>query len=88
MSEYDQIEKCSCGSDNTQRCVARTNIDHSSCAQPYFEPAFGCVVKSKDHKRQIMKSRGLEEIGNTPVEDMVKRENDRMKEIEKRWDSV
>lgn len=33
-----------------------------------YNPAFGCVVKNKQHRNELAKQKGMEEIGNEPVE--------------------
>ena len=90
VADIDNIEECvSCQSRNTERRIALSNLEKSSLSQPYYEPALGCEIKSKSHKQQILKSRNLEEIGNTSPEQMYKDlEQPRIDKIEKSWDNL
>lgn len=90
LLEIDLDELCTeCDSTETKRLIALSAIEKSSAVQPYYEPALGCVINSKSHKQQILKERGLEELGNTSPESMYKDlEVPREKRIEKSWDDV
>ena len=90
VKDIDCIESCKkCGSNNTFRKIALSNIDKTSTAQPYYEPALGCVINSNGHKKRILKDRGLEEVGNTSTESLYRQlEVPKMKEIDKSWDKV
>lgn len=90
LGELDRVEACPhCVGNNTKRCIALFNLDKESCGQPYFEPALGMVVKSKGHKRRILKERKLEEVGTTSVETLYKdNELAREKRMAKAWDEL
>lgn len=90
LATIDDQETCvKCSSPNTKRNIAISAIEKSSAVQPYYEPALGCMINSKSHKKQILKSRGLEEVGNTSPESMYKHlEVPREKRIAKSWDDL
>lgn len=89
VSDIDQVEVCECGSENTYRTIALVSIDKTSAAQPYYEPALGCVIKSKQHKSRILKQRGLEEIGNTNPDTLYKdNELRKQKERDREWEAL
>ncbi len=90
MADIDAEEMCrDCASTNTKRTIALAAIEKSSAVQPYYEPALGCMINSKSHKKQILKDRGLEEVGNTSPESMYKHlEVPREKRIAKSWDDL
>lgn len=90
IASIDAEEICdACASPNTKRNIALSGIERSSAVQPYYEPALGCIINSKSQKKQILKDRGLEEVGNTSPESMYKQlEVPRQKRIEKSWDDL
>ncbi len=89
VADIDRVEACECGSTETTRLISLSAIDQSSCQQPYYEPALGCIVKSKGHKQRILKQRGLEEVGNTSPETLHKDYTERtQKRIAASWDDL
>lgn len=89
ISEIDEVEICPKCDEESVRLVALCAIEKSSAAQPYYEPALGCVIKSKSQKKHILREKGLEEIGNTSPESLYKQlEIPRQKKLEKSWDDV
>lgn len=66
---YDVVESaeplgaCACGGERRKRVHApRANVDAEQ--YPYFDVSLGLVLTSASHKRDVLKSRGLFEIGN------------------------
>lgn len=90
VADIDHVEPCKeCGSDDTQRLIAKVNLEKSSMAQPYYEPALGCIIKGKGHKAQVLKEKGLEEVGSTSPDTMYKNlELEREKRMAKEWDEL
>ncbi len=77
LSRYDTEETCTKCGGLAQRRIARCNFMGAKDWEPSYNPAFGCVVKSKAHQREILsryKDHGKEfiEIGNEPVENIHK----------------
>ncbi len=76
ISRIEDDEFCKCG-DLASRRISRANVIGGSHFDAAFNPAFGCVVKSKEHQREILreykdKGREFEEVGNEPVENLHK----------------
>lgn len=90
VTKFDRIEVCErCGNEDTERLISMVNLEHSSMQQPYYEPALGCVIKGKGHKNQILKQKGLEEVGTTSPDSMYKElEGQREKRMAKAWDDL
>ena len=62
VSMHTHIESCQCGSDMRQvYSLARPIVDNM---ESEYYPSLGAVVKSKRHRREIMKRQGLIEVGN------------------------
>lgn len=78
LGEINTEEICEkCGNVAT-RTIGRFSFAGASDWKPEFNPAFGCVVKSKRHQREILSRfshQGKEfiEIGNEPVEKLHKK---------------
>lgn len=54
-----------------------------------FNPAFGCVVKNKQHRAELAKQKGMEEVGNEPVANIHKHfDTERARKLEKSWEDV
>jgi len=92
IAEIDNPENCaSCKSADTKRTIARTfhfyGADDWNKAE--YSPAFGQIVKSNRHKKELMRKYGVEEIGN---EDPNKLHASSEKQIEekgaRRWNEV
>ena len=62
-------ESCPKCSGETKYVYTVPQINTQQC-QEYaeFNPALGCVVNNRAHKKEITKQMGLIEIGNEPVE--------------------
>jgi len=77
ISEIDNVEKCpNCDNIVTKenRKIAATQFFYGAKVEhDEWCPGLGCVVKNSAHRRQIAKSRGLEEVGTEPVEKLINR---------------
>lgn len=89
IAERDEPQACpTCGQVGLRQLTV-PNIDKTAAggwnAQSY-NPGLGCWTKDQKHARQIAKSRGLEEVGTEPVENLQKAAERRQAEIrEARW---
>lgn len=92
ISDIERLESCeSCGMilDGSHRLISRVYFSGEKPHEAYFCPGLGTVVKSKEHRRQLAKQKGLEELGNEPVENLEKIfEGDRQRRAQARWDSL
>lgn len=87
VSEYDKEEKCVCGS-IAKRSFApqRIHLYGTAVVEQEYNPGLGCIVKNKAHKKEILKAKGLEEIGNEKPETIHKHyEKVREEKREKAW---
>lgn len=46
-----------------------------------YNPAFGQVVKSKRHREELAKQRGMIEVGSERVDSLIKHQDDHVKRI-------
>lgn len=72
LSAIDDPELCSCGM-LAERGIGKCSLIAVNEWVPSYNPAFGRVVKSKSHQREILKEyehkgKTFEEIGNEPVD--------------------
>lgn len=80
-----QCEECS----GTMRVKLSANIDRFSERFPYFDRGLGCWLKSKSHRRQVMKEKGLECIdGNVDFEAQADKQRYRDEEHTKAWEEL
>jgi putative FmdB family regulatory protein len=93
ISRFDDNEFCEKCEGVATRQIGRVNFNGASdWNQPStYNHAFGCVVKSKQHQREILSrykdhGRELIEVGTEPPEKIHKYfENQRAEASEKRW---
>ncbi len=91
MGNLDDSEYCKICGGPAFRGIAHTAFIGGGDWIETYNPAFGCVVKSKRHQRQILadfKAKGKEfvEIGNEPVENIHKNfEKQREQKRLERW---
>jgi len=65
--EIDRNEQCDCGAvldSSCRRIGGGTYFIGEKVEDAEYNPGLGCIVKSKAHRRQICKERGLIEVGN------------------------
>jgi putative FmdB family regulatory protein len=80
-----QCESC----DGTMRVKLSANIDRFSENFPYFDRGLGCWLKSKSHRKQIMKEKGLACIdGNVDFEAQADKQRYRDEENTKAWEKL
>lgn len=91
IKDYDSEESCIQCSKVSNRRIGLVNFNGASDWKPEYNPALGCVVKSKSHQREILsrykgEGRELIEVGNEPVENIHKYyDNQRAEVSNKRW---
>jgi putative FmdB family regulatory protein len=91
VKDIDRVESCErCGAESKREFVPRishfigTKVQHAE-----YNPGLGCVVRNKDHRRDLCKARGLEEIGNEKVDSVHKYfDTSRDDKWEKGWDAI
>jgi len=67
LKDIDNIELCPICKEEGKRVLAAGYFTNEKVEDAEFCPALGQVVKSKKHRLQIAKDRGLEEVGNENV---------------------
>lgn len=89
MSESGTEEHCPRCAAVAAKVPSLTNIDKTAAGswnQASYNPGLGCWTESTKHAEQIAKRRGLEPIGNEPVEKLHKRYEQERKDIRaRRW---
>ena len=89
IATRDEPSQCpKCGAAGKRQFDA-PHIDKTAAGgwnQQSFNPGLGCWTKSTRHGEQIAKSRGLEPVGNEPVENLHKHYDQKREETSaKRW---
>jgi putative FmdB family regulatory protein len=89
MAEYASEEHCPRCAGDAAKLPSLCNIDKESAGswnQQSYNPGLGCWTASTKHAEQIAKRRGLEPLGNEPVENIHKHYDKQREETSaKRW---
>lgn len=89
MRESDAEEKCPRCGEVGGKIPPLFAIDKTAAGswnQQAYNPGLGCWTHSTKHAEQIAKDRGLEPLGNEPVENVHKHFDQKRKEMqEERW---
>lgn len=89
IADIAREEKCPQCGEVAVRYIARTHFYGAKVEDAEWNPAFGQVVKNTKHRKQLAKEKGMEEIGNEPVENVHKHfEKQKERELEQSWDKV
>lgn len=66
MKDMERNENCPrCGEFAERLFVpSRVHLSKTKVEHPEYNPGLGQVVKNRSHKQEIMKRKGLEEVGN------------------------
>lgn len=73
VKEMNAPETCKCGSIATREFVpSRVHFIGASVQHAEYNPGLGCIVKNKEHRKELCKQKGLEEVGSEPVESIHK----------------
>lgn len=69
VASIDDKEACpSCHGEDTKRYISRTHFYGASDWDSSYNYGLGCVTKSRTHRNQIIKQRGLIEVGSENCE--------------------
>lgn len=89
LAQIDAEERCQLCGEVGGRKIALVRIDREAAGgwnQQSWTPALGQWTKSTKEARRIAKSRGMEEVGTEPVDNLHKAAEKRQAEIrEERW---
>ena len=90
LAEFDRAEHCPKCAKPAKRIISRTSFQGASdWDTAAYCPALGQVVKSDKHRRQIARSRGLEEVGTQDMNKFNKaQDQERQKEADRRLDDA
>jgi len=76
--EYLKCDKCG---KKMQRHYTPVEITGARVSNAEYNPAFGCVVKSDRHRKELAKQRGMIEIGSESSKSLEKFQDDHIKRI-------
>lgn len=88
MEDPEHCPKC--GELSTRQFVpSKIHLVGTQVTHAEYNPGLGCIVKSKAHKRDLMKAKGLEEVGNASVESIHKHfDTNREEKIDRAYDEA
>jgi putative FmdB family regulatory protein len=69
ISNYDRDEPCGECGELMDRLISKGHFLYAEVQEAYFNHGLGCVVKNRQHKAQLVKERGLVEMGNDRPKD-------------------
>lgn len=84
----DQEERCSLCNDVAVRAFvpSRLHFTGTKVEHAEYNPGLGCIVNNSQHRKELCKQRGLEEIGNEKPESLHKHfDKAREEKWEKSW---
>ena len=90
MSDFSRVEICDCGFEAEKMINFRGTLMNTKVEEAEYNIGLGCWTKSKRHRKEIAKRRGLVEIGNDEKpDDTYKRfETQREQKSQKKWDKL
>jgi len=93
VSEIDRLEACpDCQEPAVRQFVpSRVFFSGTSVQHAEWNPGLGCVVKNKEHRKELAKRKGLVEIGNdfkSGESAATHFDQERESKIAKRWEDV
>lgn len=93
LAEIDNPEFCpGCKRKGKREFAPRAiYLNKTSVHHPEYNPGLGCVVKNERHKKYLMQSKGLVEVGNdygSGEKMQEKFEKDRAEKKEKEWEKL
>lgn len=89
--EMEAVEHCKqCGSVCARHFVpSRVYFNGTKVEHAEYNPGLGTVVRNSSHRKELAKIKGVEEVGNEPVESLHKYfEKAREDKVEKSWSEV
>lgn len=87
----DTLEQCPKCLDPAARIFIPRSILFSGTKveSPEYNPGLGCIVKSKAHRKEIVRQKGLIEIGNETPETIHKHfDKRRTEKLENAWNEI
>lgn len=90
IKDYNKKEPCpSCGNEGERIFSCKVHILGAKIENAEYNVGLGCITKSKKHRDEIAKSRGLIEVGNECPEKTEKAYSKQREEKRKRvWDEA
>jgi len=86
VSEMDAEETCVCKAIGVRQFIPqKIHLSGTKVEEAEFNPGLGCIVKNKNHRKELAKQKGLEEIGNEKPETIHKHFDQRRSE---KWERV
>lgn len=88
VSEFTREAACDCG--GTAKLVIHPprGFINAAVENAEFNPGLGCVVKNRAHRAEIVKSRGLIEVGNDTTADKMVAESEKALEQRLKYEEV
>lgn len=84
-------ESCrQCGAESVREFAPqRVHFIGASVQHAEYNPGLGCVVRNKQHRAELARSRGLEEVGSEPVEKLHKKhDTERAESLDRKYDDL
>lgn len=93
VKDIDQAETCpACSSQSNNRYIASFYFNGASdWDKAEYNPGLGCVVRNAQHRKELAKQRGLEEIGNDfSSADAVHKhyETEKQRQLDATWERI
>jgi len=90
IAEYNTDEFCKqCGNKSTKLVTAPSIFIGTKVEDAEYNPAFGCIVKNKRHRKYLAESKNLIEIGNEKVKTIHDTfDKQREEKRKKTWDDI
>lgn len=68
--DFERAENCPGCNELAKRDFAPMNLHlvHTKVQEKEYNPGLGCITNSRQHRAEICKQKGLEEVGTEPVE--------------------
>lgn len=87
---YQELDPCpDCGNMGVRKVSCNISFVGTKIEDAEYNPGLGCITKSKRHRDEIAKSKGLTEIGNENINKIQdKFDKDRAEKIKRRWDEA
>lgn len=72
--EMDAPENCAqCGTISTRQFVpSRVYFNNTKVHHPEYNPGLGAIVRDPNHRKELAKIKGVEEVGNESIESLHK----------------
>lgn len=81
---YREPEICpDCGKTAERQWSSRIQLHHTKVQEAEYNPGLGCITKNRQHREEICRQKGLEEVGNEKPEAIHKHFDKRREEA---WD--